>query len=260
MLQQNSNLKTDFVLDLMFGGSVAVPAFLLAHYRELEIDAREMMVLIHLFALRQQEQDYYPTPEQLESLMGFEAEEIKALLASLMEKNILGVEKMQDPETGVYTNSYSFQGLMQQLAALWTAEQARLAREKKRLGEMAKDPGKEPEGVARLTRVFEGEFGRPLSPIELAQIIEWVKGDAYREEIVLAALKRAVLRGILNLKYIDRILREWDKKNLRTLKEIEAADEKFQEKQPKKNRRARKEEKPLESDNDKFRGFYVNLK
>lgn len=258
MLPENSNLKTDFILDLMFGGSVTVPAFLLAHYRELEIDDREMMVLIHLLALRQQEQDCYPTPERLESLMQSEAEEIKALLASLMEKNILGVEKTQDPETGVYTNSYSFQGLVQQLAALWRAEQARLAQEKKRPGEL--DPGKEPGEAARLTRVFEREFGRPLSPIELAQIIEWVKGDAYREEIVLAALKRAVLRGVLNLKYIDRILREWDKKNLRTLKEIEAAEEKFQEKQPKKGQRARKEEKPLESDNDKFRGFYVNLK
>jgi DNA replication protein len=56
--------------------------------------------------------------------------------------------------------------------------------------------------------------------MENEKIIEWLDRLAYRPEIVLESLKRAVLRGIYNFNYIDRILMEWQKSNLRTLNDI----------------------------------------
>jgi len=252
--------KSDFTLNMILSGSVNIPTFFLRHYRDLDISDQEMMVLIHIMSMRQNDRDSYPSVDRLADLMQANSADVKSMLASLMEKNILGVDNIISPETGNPINSYSLQGLIQQLARVWVAEQAKLAAHPKKRDGSNSDHGQtgagEPLGLAR---IFEREFGRPLSPIEHAQIIEWCDGDRFGGEIILAALKRAVLRGILNLKYIDRILSEWDKKNLRTLREIEAAEERFQEKNtPKKGQRGDKEEKPPGNKGDKFKDLIAN--
>ena len=62
------------------------------------------------------------------------------------------------------------------------------------------------------------EFGRPLSPMELEQVAEWEK--KYVPSLILEALKIAVLKRIFRLKYIDAILLEWEKANLRTRQDV----------------------------------------
>ncbi|MGI6686184.1 MAG: DnaD domain-containing protein [Bacillota bacterium] len=64
----------------------------------------------------------------------------------------------------------------------------------------------------------EKEFGRPLSPMELEQIAEWEK--KYVPDLILEALKIAVLKGVFRLKYIDAILLDWEKANLRTRQDV----------------------------------------
>lgn len=72
--------------------------------------------------------------------------------------------------------------------------------------------------------IIEKEFGRALSPIELEQVTKWE--TEHPEEIVAEALKIMVLQGVYNLRYMDRILLNWDKNNLRTLKQIREHEEK----------------------------------
>ena len=58
---------------------------------------------------------------------------------------------------------------------------------------------------------IEKEFGRTLSPIEYETIKHWLDSNI-SEEMIKDALKEAVLNGVNNLKYIDKILFEWKKK------------------------------------------------
>ena len=58
---------------------------------------------------------------------------------------------------------------------------------------------------------FEKEFGKTLSPIEYEIINKWIE-SGISEETILAALKEAVLNGVNNLRYIDKILLDWSKK------------------------------------------------
>lgn len=62
---------------------------------------------------------------------------------------------------------------------------------------------------------FENAFGRTLSTIEYEAIENWIKNDISEEQI-LNALKEAVLNGVSNIKYIDKILFEWNKKKVDT--------------------------------------------
>lgn len=71
----------------------------------------------------------------------------------------------------------------------------------------------EPSGTneSDIYACFEKEFGRTLSPIEYETISNWL-GNNIDEKTIKAALKEAVLNGVSNLRYIDKILYEWTKK------------------------------------------------
>ena len=69
---------------------------------------------------------------------------------------------------------------------------------------------------------FESEFGRSLSPIEYETINNWLNNNI-KEETIISALKEAILNGVTNLRYIEKILYEWTKKN------IKKEDEEFKE-------------------------------
>ena len=66
---------------------------------------------------------------------------------------------------------------------------------------------------------FEKEFGRTLSPIEYELIGSW--GEVNSEEIIELALKEAVYNGVTNLRYIDKILHEWNRKGFKTKEDIQ---------------------------------------
>ena len=80
---------------------------------------------------------------------------------------------------------------------------------------------------------FEKEFGRTLSPIEYEIIGAWIEGD-FSEELILLALKEAIYNGVSNLRYIDKILYEWNKKGIKSKEDIEKEREKFSKKDSKK--------------------------
>lgn len=58
---------------------------------------------------------------------------------------------------------------------------------------------------------FESEFGRVLSPIEYETINRWLSSGV-KEDLILSALKEAVVCGACNLRYIDKIIYSWTKK------------------------------------------------
>ena len=74
--------------------------------------------------------------------------------------------------------------------------------------------------------VFENELGRTLSPMEYEKIKEWVT-SGNSEELITCALKEAVMNGINNFNYIDRILDSWRKKGYKNKKDIVRDKEKY---------------------------------
>ena len=58
--------------------------------------------------------------------------------------------------------------------------------------------------------LFESEFGRTLSPMEFEMINNWIE-KGVKEDTIKNALKEAVLNGVRNFKYIDKIIYSWSK-------------------------------------------------
>jgi DNA replication protein len=67
--------------------------------------------------------------------------------------------------------------------------------------------------------IFESEFGRTLSEMDYEIIKAWLD-KGYTEELILGALKEAVYNGVTSLRYIDKVLFEWQKKGFKTMKDV----------------------------------------
>ena len=85
------------------------------------------------------------------------------------------------------------------------------------IDESLKKQEKEQEKVDIYT-IFQTEFGRPIS-MEYEIIRAWLE-KGFSEELILGALKEAVYNGVSNLRYIDKILYEWQRKGYKNMNEV----------------------------------------
>ncbi|WP_367341598.1 DnaD domain-containing protein [Limosilactobacillus sp.] len=77
---------------------------------------------------------------------------------------------------------------------------------------------------------IQQEFGRMLSPFQMDQVADWLDKDHYSPEMILMALKEAVMNGTFKFSYMDRILLNWYQNNIKTPAEVNAAKQKFLQK------------------------------
>ena len=66
---------------------------------------------------------------------------------------------------------------------------------------------------------FEKEFSRTLSPMEYEIINDWLDKNT-SEELILGALKEATYNGVNNLRYIDKIIYEWNKRGFKNMEDV----------------------------------------
>lgn len=254
MPENTSKFTANFAADLYTEGSITVPVALLRNYKRLNISEMELVLLLHLITKIQLSKDSFPSCEELANYMTIDSLTIKAVIASLIEKGILVVDRKFDIVSGDWINYYSLHGLFLKLADLWVLE----TKDEKKHSQKQKPIEKEILG--QLYKSFEREFGRLLSPMEISQIAEWYKGDKHSPELIYEALKRAVLRNVLNFKYVDSILRDWARNNIKTVKQAEMHDEKFQgDKSPGRTSKGKVTgKKIIEKEKDKYKNLYLS--
>lgn len=216
-----------------------IPYALLRHYQSLGISDREAMLVIHLIGYQQIEFKAFPSLEELAEVTGSPATFVATSLQRLMKIGLIGIDEYVDESQGIHYERYNLNGLYEKLAL-------RLAEDSKENGTVGvafgspllntnsvsvkgSEKGMDvPDQEERnLFTIFEREFGRPLSPMELETISGWVDADRYPDELILLALKEAVFAGKLHFRYIDRILLEWSRNRVRTAQDAKAYTQKF---------------------------------
>ena len=63
------------------------------------------------------------------------------------------------------------------------------------------------------------EFGRTLSPSEIEVIKSWVVNGNSRE-LIDAAIREASINKVSNIRYIDKILYDWNSKGIKEIDEL----------------------------------------
>lgn len=239
---QKVNITAAFGSDLVLEGFTSVPNVLLKIYNRLGITDFQMMILIQMIRLKTEERELYPSTETLAACMQSEPSKIRNEIKDLIEKEIIAVSEFYDSGNGVVLKGYDFDPLFLKVSDIWAGMRF------KEIEESEKHIRKDSTGydfmrnmydikTAELITVFEKEFGRALSPMEAEQISKWA--DEMDARLVIEALKRAVLGGKHNFKYINGILQEWKKNNLRTLDSIAEYDANFRRRRSEKGLKGR---------------------
>lgn len=254
------NLYGSFVQALFFSATVGIPKYFLNHYSELEISHIEALLIIQIMS--ELETNPYPSTQMLAQRMNLEESQVEEMIAHLMMQNYLSIEKRWNPDERNASSSYSLVGLIDELSERWAIEQVKHFEEEqtqqKQIAEQAEAKLSNNPTMERVIRTIEQELGRPLTSIECEIISGWISSE-FSEEIILGAFKRGVMAGIRNFRYLDSILREWEKKGLRTLAEVEADDAYFQARHEKSSRTKKpgQNQSTRKSPTDKYENFYL---
>ncbi|MFJ7826297.1 DnaD domain protein [Psychrobacillus sp. NPDC096623] len=196
-------------------GNVTISQLFFSHYKAINIRDEEAILLLHLIAYGEAG-NHFPTPQNLVERTHFSENKVVTILQRLMQKGLIQIEQHLD-QNGIHYEYYSFHLLWELLVDYMEQQQNNV-----------KDLlSKEEEGD--IYKLFEQEFGRLLSPMECETIGMWFDQDEHSAALIRLALKEAVLSQKLSLRYIDRILFDWKKKNIKTVEAAENQSAQFRQ-------------------------------
>ncbi|WP_124057424.1 DnaD domain-containing protein [Vaginisenegalia massiliensis] len=203
------------IYDWMKKGYTMVPNVLLHHMGDLGLNSDEFVLILYLFSQLNQS-----LVNQDIALMGqslnWPAEKVYEQLNHLLAKGYLSIELVPGKD-GKKTDHYSLRPLFEIMDRQYYANdtQKQESPTQSVVSQLIEQESK--VGSGELVQRFQKEFGRTLSPMEIEMIQNWVNKDRYSFDLILLALKEAVIYQALNFKYIDTILLNWEKRNIRTL-------------------------------------------
>ncbi|MRG27366.1 DnaD domain protein [Laceyella tengchongensis] len=214
-MDRKGSVQTALV-HLLEQGSLSLPVLLLTEYKRVGLTEPQVMLMIHIMLYQQKEHKAFPTASELSERMNMTKEQIVGLIEQLVRGGFLHIDDEVN-EYGLRSERFSLTPLYQQLVSSYIAKEE-------------EDTSTSEESYQFIFRLFEQEFGRALSPMECQMLARWLSEDGHREELIEAALREAVFCGKLNFRYIDRILFEWQRNQVRTAEDAVEYSRKFRQK------------------------------
>jgi DNA replication protein len=199
------------IKEYLNAGETTVSNLLMEYYQKIGLKDDEFLFLLQLFR-SQSSGDLFPDLHSISEIMGKPTDTIYKLLNQLVSRGFIAIETQQNQQ-GQMIDTYDLLPVFQKISLFLQTKQEKAAQLS------------DEQAVKQLYQSFEKEFGRHLSPIEMEMIGQWLETDQYTPEIIQLALREAVLNQAYSLKYIDRILLAWERKNI-TTKEQVAEDQK----------------------------------
>ncbi|MBS4194472.1 DnaD domain-containing protein [Lederbergia citri] len=209
-------MDKELMVSWIESGMIQIPYLLMSKYREIGLDEKELVVLLHIISFVEKGNEF-PTPEQIAERMTITSSECTSILRRLVQLEMIKIEKGYSDDEVRYER-YTLSSLWLKLAEILITEKKQLDLET--IFQEEKD----------IYSAFEQEFGRPLSPLECESLAMWIDQDGQDPVIIKAALREAVMSGTINFRYIDRILFEWKKNGVTTVEQAKVHSLKYRQK------------------------------
>lgn len=169
-----------------------INTLVLKNVRNLKIDIDELLLLLYFINVEES-----LDLAKIKEYINFTDEEILNVYSNLLAKGLIEVKTFKN--NGIFSEKISLDVFYDKLIL------------------SAKEEVKSNEDIYSK---FENEFGRSLSPMEYETINRWISSGV-KEELIVEALREAVINNVRNLRYIDKIIYEWTKKTMRPKEESE---------------------------------------
>lgn len=196
-------------------GETNISNLLLHHYKELGMTTSQFVLYLQ-FKSYQDRGIMNPDVRTIAKNLGTKERQVFEQLHQMMINHFVE-QKMRKMEDGKEDAIYDFSLLINKLALLNENDQEETIK--------VENTNSRVETFNQL----EAEFGRPLSSMELQIINDWLDKDNYSAIMIKLALRQAVMNSALNLQYMDRILQSWDRQGLRTERDINEHEKRFEQ-------------------------------
>ena len=186
------------ILNLLQDRPIVVPKILFNNYKKLNINEEELVVIILIISLGNKI-EY--NPDIFVSELGMDKHRAMAIVNNLISKNVLSLEMVKN---GRKMEEYISLSLLYD-----------------KLVNIVIDISEEDSVKIdnSIFTIFENELGKLLSPMQMETIKEWV--TTYKnEELIIMALKEAVMNGAYKFSYIDTVLNDWNKKGYKNKEDV----------------------------------------
>ena len=190
------------LVDIFKDRNIVIPIYLLKNYKNFKLELNEFILLMYFYNLGD---SYIFNPNKFCEELNIDLMELMSLVDLLTDKGFIKVEVKKN-DKGIMEEVILLDGFYSKISLI-----------------MREDINKKQEDSINNSNIYETiekEFGRTLSPIEAEIISAWLDNNT-SEELIKEALKEAIFNGVSSLRYIDKILYEWGKKGIKTVKDVE---------------------------------------
>ena len=175
---------------------INIPLYVLGILKEFNLTIDEMILLLFLY---NQDGEVF-NPKQISDSLNMELLNVMKVMASLSDKGLVNVTTRTS--TRVKEEVIDMSSLFEKITL-----------------KMMDKMNKSKEESINIYDILNEELGRKLTPMECEMVESWKKND-YSDELIKEAVREATLNGVSSLRYIDKILFEWNKKGYKKKEDI----------------------------------------
>ncbi len=180
---------------MVVNNHLIIPNYFIRYYKKFNLENNELLMLIYLLNCNEK---LILDNKKISKDLYLEENEVLNIISSLIEKNYISIEMSKN--NGIIEEYISLDLFYEKINSYL------IENDKK-------------DNSSDIYSKFEKEFGRTLSPVEYETISKWIESNIPLE-LIEAALKEAILSGVNSIRYIDKMLFEWNKKGYKTSSDI----------------------------------------
>ena len=193
-------MKEKFLVDLLKEDNIVVPLSFYKCYKKLDISLDEFFFFIYL---KGKGNLITFNPVRISEDLGLKTVEVLTLISSLNDKKLLVIDTYKN-DKGTIEEKINLSLFYEKITSIMLDEVV--------------DDNVNNELDENVFSIIEKEFGRTLNSSEIEFIKAWASN--FNNEVIIEAVKEASLNGVSSIRYIDRILYEWDKKGIKTKEDV----------------------------------------
>ncbi len=183
--------------ELIKSKMVNIPVYVLGILKDFNLNIDEIILLLFLY---NQDGEVF-NPNLIANNLNMELIDVMKVVSSLSDKGLVTI-KSKTNEAKVKEEVIDLEGLFEKITL-----------------KMMEKMNNSSEADINIYNILEEEFGRKLTPMECEMVSSWKKND-YPDELIKEAVREATLNGVSSLRYIDKILYEWNKKGYKKKEDI----------------------------------------
>ena len=212
-------MKYNSIIDAFKEGDIIIPIYMLKQLPELKISLESFIFLMYLRSIGNNVSFDVP---KFSKTLGLDDKSIMGYVSELSSNGLIDIKVIKNDK-----------GIMEEYIYLDNFyEKIGLKLANKGVEEISK----EKEDTNNIFSILEKEIGKQLSPIEIEIVKGWKEAN-YSDDLIKEAIKEAVSNDAVSLRYIDKVLYNWNKDGVTTIEEVNKRRKNFKEAKSKDNKK-----------------------